>query len=62
MLNDAHYVIQVYLEPANRPKFSYPAQENVARNLINEFFKPENFLKRLRLHREHICKSKTKKQ
>ena len=52
----------MYLEPANRPEFAYPAQENVAKNLIIDFFKPENFLKRLRLHREHICKSKTKKQ
>lgn len=62
MLNDAHYVIQVYLEPANRQKFAYPAQENVARNLITDFFKPENFLKRLRLHRDYINNSKTKKQ
>ena len=30
--------------------------------MIIDFFKPENFLKRLRLHRDYICKSKTKKQ
>lgn len=62
MVNDSYVVTQVYLEPANRPQFSYPASENQAKNLISDFFKPENFLKRLRLHREYICKSKTKKQ
>ena len=30
--------------------------------MINEFFSEAEFLKRLNLHREYICKSKTKKQ
>lgn len=61
IVNDAHVVTQIYLEPGNRSQFSYPASESQAKTLIADFFKAENFLKRLRLHREHICKSKTKK-
>ena len=30
--------------------------------MIAEFFSPIEFLKRLELHRDYICKSKTKKQ
>jgi len=30
--------------------------------MIIDFFSEAEFLKRLNLHREHICKSKTKKQ
>ena len=30
--------------------------------MITEFFQPSEFLKRLELHRQYICKSKTKKQ
>lgn len=30
--------------------------------MIIDFFSEAEFLKRLQLHREHVCKSKTKKQ
>jgi hypothetical protein len=28
--------------------------------MVREFFSPQNFIKRLKLHMAHICKSKTK--
>ena len=59
MVNDSHAVYDIYLE--QKSAFPYPAQENVALNLITDFFKPDKFLLRLNLHRDHICKSKTKK-
>ena len=58
MSNDPSFVREVYM--TQRSQFAY--DERTAQQKILEFFSPAEFLKRLELHREHICKSKTKKQ
>ena len=60
MSNDAGVVKEVYI--ANKVNIPVPKDERTAKNWIFEFFTEKEFLIRLNLHREHICKSKTKKQ
>ena len=60
MINDSAAMYDYYLE--QKAQFSFPSQENIALSMIRDFFKADKFLLRLNLHREHICKSKTKKQ
>ena len=60
MSNDPNVVRQIYL--SQKYKFSYPNDERTAQQMILDFFSEAEFLKRLQLHRNHICKSKTKKQ
>lgn len=58
--NDPAIVRQVYL--SHKVELAYPNDERTAQQMIADFFKPEEYLKRLNIHREQICKSKTKKQ
>ena len=60
MSNDPNVVRQIY--PSQKYKFSYLNDERTAQQMILDFFSEAEFLKRLQLHRNHICKSKTKKQ
>ena len=60
MVNDAAVARDAYI--GQKAQFTYPNDERMGIKIINEFFQPAEFLKRLELHREHICKSKTKKQ
>ena len=60
MVNDSSTLYDYYCE--QKAAFTYPSQEHIALNMIRDFFTAEKFLLRLNLHREHICKSKTKKQ
>lgn len=58
MSNDPALVRQIYLGQ----KSQFAIDERQAQQMIVDFFSPAEFLKRLDLHREYICKSKTKKQ
>ena len=60
MSNDSGVVREIYI--ANRQHIQVPKDERTAKNWIADFFSDKEFLVRLNLHREHICKSKTKKQ
>ena len=59
MTNDPAMVKEIYRP--QRQHFAWPSDERAALQEITTFFSPEEFLKRLEIHREHICKSKTKK-
>ena len=60
MSNNPTTIRQVYME--HKTQFAHPNNEQTAKQMIVNFFSPVEFLKRLNLHREHICKSKTKRQ
>ena len=59
-MSDPTVVRETYLR--ERSTFLYPADDRAAQALFNEFFSEDAFLKRLELHREHVCQSKTKRQ
>ena len=59
MSNDPQVVRQIYV--SNKQHFN-GTDERRAEQWIFEFFSPPEFMKRLLLHREHVCKSKTKKE
>lgn len=59
MVNDAAVAHDAYI--SQKAQFTYPSDERKGGKMINEFFQPAEFLKRLELHREYVCKSKTKK-
>ena len=60
MVNDTAVARDIYIE--QKAQFTYPNDERTGIKMITEFFQPAEFLKRLELHRQHICKSKTKRQ
>lgn len=41
-------------------KFQWPRDEKSASALLKDFFSDSNFVKRVKLHQQHICKSKLK--
>ena len=57
--NDPQIVRQIFLR--NKQQFGQQDDRKVE-TMIFEFFSAPEFMKRLLLHREHICKSKTKKE
>jgi len=59
MSNDPAVVKEIY--HSQKQNFSWPNDERTAVAAITEFFSPAEFLKRLNIHREYVCKSKTKK-
>ena len=60
MVNDTAVARDAYI--GQKQQFNFPSDERTGIRMITEFFQPAEFLKRLELHRQHICKSKTKKQ
>ena len=60
MVNDVAVARDAYI--GQKAQFTYPSDERTGLKMIAEFFQPAEFLKRLELHRQYICKSKTKKQ
>lgn len=44
----------------NMSKFQWPRDEKSASALLKDFFNEANFVKRVKLHQQHICKSKLK--
>lgn len=41
-------------------KFAWPRDEKSANALLKDFFSEVNFVKRVKLHQQHMCKSKLK--
>ena len=41
-------------------KFQWPRDEKSASALLRDFFSDSNFIRRVKLHQQHICKSKLK--
>ena len=60
MCNDPKIIRRIYSE--NRASLTQQGvDDSKATTWLGEFFTPAGFITRLELHREHICKSKTKK-